>query len=182
MHSIYLRKCHRWYHYCHHYIQGELELPWVWNGFQWQRPRVFRGNSFLGRVWWISLILLYIFVYLSALKLLRTLMAILVIFVRNALQWGTCLYSLGVDGAHSWDQVSWPSPISDVEFIITTSAVILIITSAITILSTVAVVVRGKIMSQRASKLQRPFLANSIYCSDPISKMSKTAARHEQGS
>ena len=39
--------------------------------------------------------------------------------------------------------------------------------------------VRGKIMSQRANKLQRPFLANSIYCSDPISKMSKTAARHE---
>ena len=38
---------------------------------------------------------------------------------------------------------------------------------------------RGKIMSQRANKLQRPFLANSIYCSDPISKMSKTAARHE---
>ena len=32
---------------------------------------------------------------------------------------------------------------------------------------------RGKIMSQRANKLQRPFLANSIYCSDPISKMSK---------
>ena len=30
---------------------------------------------------------------------------------------------------------------------------------------------RGKIMSQRAKKLQRPFLANSIYCSDPISKM-----------
>ena len=38
---------------------------------------------------------------------------------------------------------------------------------------------RGKIMSQRANELQRPFLANSIYCSDPISKMSKTAARHE---
>ena len=38
---------------------------------------------------------------------------------------------------------------------------------------------RGKIMSQRANKLQTPFLANSIYCSDPILKMSKTAARHE---
>ena len=25
-------------------------------------------------------------------------------------------------------------------------------------------------MSQGANKLQRPFLANSIYCSDPISK------------
>ena len=39
---------------------------------------------------------------------------------------------------------------------------------------------RGKIMSQRANKLQRPFLANSIFCSEPISKMSKTAARHEK--
>ena len=38
---------------------------------------------------------------------------------------------------------------------------------------------RGEIMSQRANKLQRPFLANSIYCSDPLSKMSKTAARYE---
>jgi len=36
---------------------------------------------------------------------------------------------------------------------------------------------RGKVMSQGANTLQRPFLANSIYCSDPISKMLKTAAR-----
>ena len=35
---------------------------------------------------------------------------------------------------------------------------------------------RGKIKSQGANKLQRPFLANSIYCSDPISNMLKTAA------
>ena len=31
---------------------------------------------------------------------------------------------------------------------------------------------RGKVMSQGANKLQRPFLANSIYSRDPISKMS----------
>ncbi len=32
--------------------------------------------------------------------------------------------------------------------------------------------VRGKVMSQEANKLQMPFLANSIYSRDPISKMS----------
>ena len=31
---------------------------------------------------------------------------------------------------------------------------------------------RGKVMSQEANKLQMPFLANSIYSRDPISKMS----------
>ena len=38
---------------------------------------------------------------------------------------------------------------------------------------------RGKIMSQRANKLQRPFLANSIYDINPTPKISTTAARHE---
>ena len=36
---------------------------------------------------------------------------------------------------------------------------------------------RGKMMSQRANKLHRPFLANSIYCSDPISKLSKNCSK-----
>jgi hypothetical protein len=31
---------------------------------------------------------------------------------------------------------------------------------------------RGKVMSQEANKLQKAFLANSIYSRDPISKMS----------
>ena len=32
--------------------------------------------------------------------------------------------------------------------------------------------IRGKVMSQEANKLQMPFSANSIYSRDPISKMS----------
>ena len=35
---------------------------------------------------------------------------------------------------------------------------------------------RGKVMSQEANKLQRPFMPNSFYSRDPISKMSKTVA------
>ena len=73
-------------------------------------------------------------------KMLMT-MTIGIIFVRNAVQWGAWLYSLGVDCAHSWVQVIWPSTISDVEFVTTKSAVIFTITSAIAMLSPVAVVV-----------------------------------------
>ena len=47
----------------------------------------------------------------------------------------------------------------------------------IVILLFVGGILRGKVKSQGANKLQRPFLANSIYCSDPISKMLKTATR-----
>ena len=36
----------------------------------------------------------------------------------------------------------------------------------------ILVSIRGKVMSQEANKLQMPFLANSIYSRDPISKMS----------
>ena len=38
---------------------------------------------------------------------------------------------------------------------------------------------RGKVMSQRVNKLQRPFLANSIYSRDPISKMSINSCENQ---
>ena len=38
---------------------------------------------------------------------------------------------------------------------------------------------RGKVMSQGANKLQRPFLANSIYSRNPISKMSINSCENQ---
>ena len=38
---------------------------------------------------------------------------------------------------------------------------------------------RGKVMSQGANKLHRPFLANSIYSSDPISQMSINSCENQ---
>ena len=38
---------------------------------------------------------------------------------------------------------------------------------------------RGKVMSQGANKLQRPFLANSIYSRDPLSKMSINSCENQ---
>ena len=38
---------------------------------------------------------------------------------------------------------------------------------------------RGKVMSQGTNKLQRPFLANSIYSRNPISKMSINSCENQ---
>ena len=38
---------------------------------------------------------------------------------------------------------------------------------------------RGKVMSRGANKLQRPFLANSIYSRNPISKMSINSCENQ---